>query len=148
MLASGQAFLHGQFSHSVASGLAVSQTDDDKGKLDWKVQGAYMMLVVFHPWFRDDMSTYDESICWHVWCSAIIFPMTAGHNEILWNFQNPPHMTLTCIHAVVEFSYTMAAQAHHLWAHTLSGNPRLQECTMLPLLSNLVHGGCSIVHNL
>jgi len=63
MLASGQAFLHGQFSHSVASGLAVSQTHDDKGKLDWKVQGAYMMLVVFHPWFRDDMSTYDESIC-------------------------------------------------------------------------------------
>ena len=49
-------------------------------------------------------------------------------------------MNLRCIsmHAVAESSYIMAAQAHLLWAHTLFGAPRLQECTVWPMLSNLV----------
>ena len=71
--------------------------------------------------------------------------MKTAPKEILENFHNPSQKSkdlekIIYLHALIDFSYVIAVQAHHLWTHALPGNPRLQECAMRLLLSHLFRG--------
>ena len=101
-----------------------------------------MSVDMFDPWFHGDMSTNEDDetmmkgmiFIYHILDESCTQRNTGKLSE---STSYDPEV-YTC--GVVGFSHTMAAQARHLCISLpcIVWEPKMQEFTMLPLLSHLV----------